>query len=396
MLLAHSLLIVGNLALLVPIGVFSVEVAAALLPAPRRSAAPLVRPTVAVIVPAHDEAAGISETVTALRRQLQAEDRLLVVADNCSDDTASLARLAGAEVVVRTDPGRRGKGFALDFGVRHLAEAPPDVVLVVDADCRLSPGSVDHMARAAAEGRPAQALYLMSAPSGSDIRVRVAELAFLVKNQVRPAGLKRLGFGCQLTGSGMAFPWSIIRSANLAHGSLVEDMQLGVELALAGTPARFCPEARVDSEFPQTAAGIASQRSRWEEGHIGMIAKALRLLPRTIRNPGALALTLDILVPPLTLLLVLAALGFVATAILTVALGLPAGALWLALINGLLLGAACLAAWYAFGRQALPARAIFGVLPYVLGKLGFYGRLAGGKRSSGWIRTDRDRRKDVP
>ncbi len=394
MLVANVLLILGNLAVLVPVGVFAVEVAASLLPARRRSAALSARPTVALLVPAHDEAADIEATVSALRTQLSTGDRLLVVADNCSDDTARLAARAGAEVVVRVDPERRGKGFALDYGVRHLSAAPPDVVVIVDADCRLAPGALDHLAAAASSGRPAQALYLMSAPDGADIRLRVAELAFLVKNQVRAAGLQRLGFGCQLTGSGMAFPWSIISAANLGHASIVEDMQLGVDLALAGTPARFCPEARVDSDFPQTASAIATQRSRWEEGHLGMIGGMLRLLPRALRNPGALVLILDVMVPPLTLLFLLCASAFVVTAILTLALGLPSLALWLAFANCLLVAGASFFAWHAFGRRALPARAILGVLPYILGKLGFYRAFAGGKRSGGWIRTDRKRSGD--
>src|SRR5690606_30500033 len=155
------------------------------------------RPAVAVIVPAHQEEDGIGDTVTALRSQLRLDDRLLVVADNCTDRTAILAREAGAEVVERVDPARRGKGFALDFGVRYLAEKPPAVVILVDADCRLAPGAIDHLAaEACASGRPAQGLYLLSAPPDSGIGLQVAELAFLVKNQVRPAGLHRLGLPC--------------------------------------------------------------------------------------------------------------------------------------------------------------------------------------------------------
>jgi len=396
MLLAHTLLILGNLVVLVPVGVFSAEVALSLLPTRKRSATALARPTVAVIVPAHDEAADIRGTVSALRTQLRAGDRLVVVADNCSDDTARLAELAGAEVVVRTDPDRRGKGFALDFGVRHLAAAPPEVVIIVDADCRPSPGSVDHLAAVASTGRPAQALYLMSTPHDADVRVRVAELAFLVKNHVRPAGLQRLGFGCQLTGSGMAFPWPIIRAANLAHGSLVEDMQLGVDLALAGTPAQFCPEARIGSDFPQTATGIASQRSRWEEGHLGMIARALALLPRAIamRNLAAVALLVDIMVPPLTLLLLLSVASLAATALLTVGLGLAPHALGIASLNCLLVGAPMSAAWCGFGRKVLPARELLSVFPYILSKFRLYRALGSGKRSAGWVRTDRKRGGD--
>lgn len=63
-----------------------------------------------------------------------------MVADNCTDDTARLASAAGAEVIERHDALLRGKGYALDFGVRHLAQQPPDVVIVVDADCQVAEG----------------------------------------------------------------------------------------------------------------------------------------------------------------------------------------------------------------------------------------------------------------
>lgn len=391
MVLVFALLALINAVLAMPVAVFTTEILASLLPRrPIRSNA-AKRPSVALIVPAHNEAMNIAGTVAALRRQLQPDDRLIVVADNCSDNTATLAAAAGAEVITRSDPTRRGKGFALDFGVRHLAPRPPEIVIFVDADCLLSPGSIDHLARAAAGGHPAQGLYLMAAPRGSDIRSQVAELAFLIKNQVRPSGLASLGFGCQLTGAGMAFPWSIISTAQLAHGSLVEDMKLGLELALAGTPPRFCPEARIDSVFPQSTAGIASQRSRWEEGHIAMVAMAAKWLPRALatRNWGAVALIFDTMVPPLTLLLLLVGTSFAVTAGLTFGLGLDQGAFWLALANGILLGLASFIAWYRHGRNVLPAHAVMGIFPYMLGKFGLYRALASGKRNDSWIRTDR-------
>ena len=87
-------------------------------------------------------------------------DRLLVVADNCSDDTAALARTAGAEVVERSNAQQRGKGYALDFGVRHLASAAPDVMIIVDADCQVGEGSIERLANCCIDsGRPTQALY---------------------------------------------------------------------------------------------------------------------------------------------------------------------------------------------------------------------------------------------
>src|SRR4051812_30963422 len=130
----------------VPAAIVSLEIAAAL---PGRahsdtSVSPfagktVARPSIAVLVPAHDEHDTISSSITALLGQLHRGDRLLVVADNCSDDTAALARQAGAEVIERHDLVRRGKGFALDFGVEHLARDPREIVVIVDADVKPAP-----------------------------------------------------------------------------------------------------------------------------------------------------------------------------------------------------------------------------------------------------------------
>lgn len=389
------LLVVINLWLLFPVAIFAIEIFASLLPARDRAVvSDGDRPDVAILVPAHQEESGIAATVMALRGQLRPGDRLLVVADNCTDGTAALARAAGAEVVERHDPDRRGKGYALDFGVRHLEQAPVPVVIVVDADCTLTPGSVDRLAgEVAASGRPVQGLYLMTAPPDGGLNFQVAEFAFLIKNRVRPAGLHRLGLPCHLTGSGMAFPWETIRTANLAHASLVEDMKLGLDLALSGQPPLYCGNAGIDSFFPYTTAGAATQRSRWEEGHVGMIALAIRSLPAAIaaRSLKALALALDILVPPLTLLILLIIGAFVITAAVTWLFGLPGLALYISMASLLLFGLSAFVAWFAYGRDVLSPRALMKVVPYLFSKLKLYGSMATGRRSKGWVRTDRKR-----
>ncbi len=393
MVLVLIVFVLANMALLVPVAIFATEVLASLtserLP---EESANNHRPSVAIIVPAHEEADGIGKTVAALISQLRPGDRLLVVADNCTDETARRAREAGAEVVERSDPIRRGKGYALDFGVRHMERSPSPIVIIIDADCTMEAGAVDRLAAAAAAtGRPVQGRNLMTVPPEGRLDLQVAEFAFLVKNLVRPTGLSRLGLPCHLTGTGMALPWHIVRNADLAHASLVEDMKLGLDLAFAGTPAFYSDSARINSYFPYSDAGAASQRSRWEEGHVGMIALALRHLPSAIaaRNIGAIALALDIVVPPLTLLVLLISSTFMITGIATFTLGLPSIALWISAATLIILAVATLVAWYCYGRKALPARSLLRVVPYILGKLKLYRGLASGARSGSWIRTDR-------
>jgi cellulose synthase/poly-beta-1,6-N-acetylglucosamine synthase-like glycosyltransferase len=350
------------------------------------------RRRIAVLVPAHDESVGIIPTLEDIKAQLHAGDLVLVVADNCTDDTAEIARMAGAVVVERFDDSRIGKGYALDTGIRHLEDYPPDFLIMVDADCRLGDGAIDQLVSGCATtGRPAQALYLMTASDQSRVDRQIAEFAWRVKNWARPLGLAALGLPCQLMGTGMAFPWEVIRSANLASGALVEDLKLGLELAAAGHPPLFCPSAHVTSQFAVTAQGADAQRRRWEQGHLGTIftmGPRLLCIAITQRNVALLALALDLAVPPLSLLTILLVLMFI-TASLAAVSGMGFAALFLT--------ASCLAgfatsvvlAWRSYGRDVLPPRAVLSLPRYILGKLNIYHQAVIGKGSSEWVRTDR-------
>ena len=208
---------------------------------------------VAVVIPAHNEAALISGTVQALRERVAPATRILVVADNCSDATGELASAAGAEVIERNDPARRGKGFALAFARDFLASAPPDAVFILDADCAVSSGSVEAMAsRAAAIGEPVQSVNLLTAPAGASPMVLVSNFAMIIKNLVRARGLYRLGGGITLFGTGMAFPWAVFARAELATAEPVEDLRLALVLAQQGSRVHLWEDLKVTSD----AAGI--------------------------------------------------------------------------------------------------------------------------------------------
>ena len=382
----------------VPVCVLFVELAAAALrretphnPETTARAEP-GRAAFAVLMPAHDEAVGIAAAIEAVRVQLGPRDRLLVVADNCRDATAAIARAAGAEVIERNDALRRGKGYALDHGVRWLERSPPAVVVIIDADCIVAPGALALLAqRCVATTRPVQALYLMHALPGSGLGLRVAAFAWVVKNKLRPIGGAALGWPCQLTGTGMAFPWALIVNAPLASGHLVEDMELGIALARAGAAPVFCPQAFVSSVFPSDAAGALAQRTRWEHGHLSVLASTgPRLLAQALmRRDGALvALSLDLMVPPL--------------AALALALGaaLMFGAAWwglasdvrpfaLALFAFALFGAGVAMAWWRGGRHLVSLRELLALPLYVAAKIPMYVRLFT-KRQVEWVRTKRD------
>jgi cellulose synthase/poly-beta-1,6-N-acetylglucosamine synthase-like glycosyltransferase len=382
----------------VPLGLMSlmlfVECVAALLPAASRvgdSSQP--RPSAGVIMPAHDEAAVIGETVAKVLAELGPDDRLVVVADNCSDTTAEIARAGGAEVVERRDAERRGKGYALAAGHAHLVPAPPEVTIVVDADCHPEPGSLETLARQAiATGRPAQSRYDMAVPEGGGVRSAISSLAFAIRGRVRGRGLARLGLPCTLGGTGMAWPWALVGADDLATGDIVEDMRLSVDLTTRGSGPYYCPQATVSSVLPAQDGAEASQRTRWEHGSLSTILSSVpRMVGRAVRRLDLrlLAAAIDQAILPLSLLVVadVLAAGAAATAwaigwssiwpfiCLAVALGLT--------VVGVGIG------WARFERHRIPARQLLAAPLYVAWKLPMYFSFVV-RRQRAWVRTERD------
>jgi cellulose synthase/poly-beta-1,6-N-acetylglucosamine synthase-like glycosyltransferase len=266
----------------------------------------------AVVVPAHNERGAITEAVRAIRLQLNPADRVLVVADNCSDETAKLAAAAGADTIERTDQVHIGKGYALDFGISHLeAGTAPDVVVFMDADCIAAPGCISRLVNMVSDsGRPVQGKYLMHASSPTTA-ARLAEFTYKIKNDVRPTGGSRFGFPSLLHGTAMALPWDLIRRSSLATGNITEDLKLAIDLSLLGFPPLYCPIARCDSDFPESESGMATQQTRWQHGYFAslfeygprLVAKAL-----TSADWKLFVIAVDLSVPPLSLMLAVTAL----------------------------------------------------------------------------------------
>lgn len=377
----------------IPAAMLALECAAALLPARRYPQAAITRrPRIAVLMAAHNEASGIASSIQSVLPQLCAQDRLLVVADNCGDDTAQVASSLGAQVVERSGEKRAGKSYALEYGLGFLSVDAPEVVIVLDADCRALPGSIDALARATIiSGQPIQSAYLMEPPTHPAPRDLISAFALLVKNFVRPFGLQQLGAPCWLTGSGMAFPWSVANRLPKASGRLAEDMWMTVELAKEGITTMFCSQARVLGELPGNADAAKAQRTRWEHGHLETIlGQGWRLFHAAFaqKNFGLLALGLDLLVPPLSLF-VLVWFAILTTTIFAAVVGFSRAPVQVTIASGALLLFAIGAAWARYGRSTLPFKTLL-FIPFYLGaKLPIYLMFLW-KRQTTWVRTGRD------
>lgn len=350
-------------------------------------------PRIAVVVPAHNETKMLAQLLATVLPQLRRQDRVVVVADNCTDDTADVGMKAGAEVLVRDDAQRRGKGFALDYGVAHLAQSgAPDVVIFIDADCEVAPGAIGKLAKLAhATTRPVQARYALNAPPSAGLGARVSAFAVRLKNHVRPLGNLGLAAPCSLNGSGMAFPWPVLSGVQLATSNIVEDLALGIDLTLAGRPPLYCPEALVTSPLPSSDTGHQVQRKRWEQGHLSTIAQMLpRLLLSAImrRSWICLATALDLFVVPLTLL-VFAQIACFAVGACFHALGGSAIPVLIQCASLCLTASAIVMAWWTSGRDLLAGSDVLYIPMYMLRKVPMYVSLIVGRRV-GWVRSDRE------
>ena len=219
------------------------------------------RGTYKILIPAHNEAGIIKKTLSALIQQGIAVGDIIVVADNCMDATANLAKDFGVTVLERMSDENKGKGFALDHGICYLKDNSfPDVLIILDADCEMSKASIIKSVNSVMlNDRPVQVTNLMRVVNKKSFSQRIAGFAWLVKNKVRPIAVNKVGLPVTLTGTGMVFPWYVISTVNIAHGSIVEDMQLGIDCALDGFAPLFCEQAIVYSDFPEKVEAEKTQ-----------------------------------------------------------------------------------------------------------------------------------------
>ncbi|MBE9043168.1 glycosyltransferase family 2 protein [Pleurocapsales cyanobacterium LEGE 10410] len=350
-------------------------------------------PKTAILIPAHNEAMVIGSTLESLLSQVENPKSIVVVADNCNDQTAAIARQLGVTVIERSNDQQRGKGYALDYGLRFLHENPPEIVILIDADCYVGSQTIERLSEeAVVTDQPVQALYLLEKPPNPTAINLISEFAFKVKNLVRPIGLDRLGLPCLLTGTGMAFPWSVLQDVSLASDNIVEDMQLGIDLAIAGHLPRFCSEAKVIGVFPQQEKLAQTQRKRWEHGHLKTLFNQVPRLfwgALTSRQWKLLGLGLELSIPPVSLMVMLWGISFVVTMLCTI-LGLSS---WLPAILLTIAGASLLmaiaSAWTKYGSQEVPASTFLLIPLYLLKKIPLYlGFLL--RPQNQWVRTERD------
>lgn len=348
-------------------------------------------PTFAVLMPAHNEETVIADAVRSVAAVAYPAERrrIVVVADNCTDGTAAVARGAGAEVYERHDEEQRAKGFALRWLLERMEADGQrfDAYLVVDADSALSPNFLTLMAGALARGAEvAQGQYRVANDNGA-WTAGLRAVAFALFNHLRPLGRSVFGWSAGLKGNGMCFSRSVIERFGWGSHSLAEDAEYHALLVSHGVRVVYVPAAVVSSEMPTSLRQAHVQQARWERGRLDLIrlcaGPLLRRFARS-RDLAALDAAIEIALPPLSLLMG-AALGcLAAAALLRWELGLLGAVTLVALL--------LLHVWIGAALAELSGRAYLSLLRaplYIAWKCWVYLAALAGRGGGPWVRTER-------
>ncbi len=342
-----------------------------------------------ILMPAHNEALVINDVLTSLKSEIGSLSNVIVIADNCCDNTADIARKLGATVIERFNDQYKGKGYALDAGLTAISDALPQTIVVLDADCYCSGDSFSQLVLSSQQtDNVVQALYLMKSPDSASVTTRVAEFAWLVKNQIRATALTHLGINCQLQGSGMAFPSRVFDQVSFASGSIVEDLELGLKLTACNESIRLNIASKVISYFPTSTSGSQAQRTRWEHGHLASI----RTLPQAAihalfqKRIRALFSILDAMLPPTVLWTLIVASSCLLTALISIT-GYPTAFSFCLLSLVLILGGLSIC-WYTHGRTIITCKDTKDIISFFFNKINLYKSFIS-QRQQEWIKTDR-------
>jgi len=284
----------------------------------------------AAVIPAHDEEDIVAETIASLREAAypRSSVEIFVIADNCTDGTATAAREAGATVYIRTDPSRRGKGFALAWAFDHLPIADFDALAVIDADCLVESNFFSACNRELERGGRALQVFDGLANPDETMLTRLIAVTNVMKNLIYSGGKTILGLSPPLMGTGMVFTTELLSSVPWKAFSLSEDVEQTFHLLEAGERVRFVPDAKVLAQEASRLRQAFSQRRRWAPGRAALASRARSAVATGLRRRDLRLIDagISILMPTYsmlmnwTLLLIVASLPLLSSAPLVAAL----------------------------------------------------------------------------
>ncbi|NWJ45881.1 MAG: glycosyltransferase family 2 protein [Chloroflexi bacterium] len=358
-------------------------------------------PNLVIMIPAHDEALTLPATLQhfnmlSLDRAGKVKPRIVVIADNCTDNTAELAREVGVEVYERFDTENRGKGHALRWAFEKLPQDFPAYEAVVIFDADTVPHAEFMIEAAAAYSRGVsvmQGRYDVLDPHET-WRSSLTYVAFALFNHVRPLGRAVLKLSDGLKGNGMLISRKVLEKLPWNAYSLVEDIEYTSRLVQADMKVEYVPEAKLYGQAAASSKQALSQRLRWEGGRGAQARKDIPGLLKTAllkRNVAAFDRAMDLIIPPLGLLVAL----LIFSSLLNMLAWLLVGGAWLGWtlsLFGLSLVGIIIFVLGGLLVARVPARAYLALARapfYIAWKLWVYVILVTRRLPSEWVRTER-------
>jgi len=225
----------------------------------------------ALVTAAHNEEKVIGHIIDSLANLNYPRNMydIIIVADNCTDRTAEIARKKNAIVFERYDGVNRGKGYALDWVFKKLLNRDNryDAVCVFDADNLVTQDFLIHMNQKLCEGHKVIQGYVDSKnPFDSWISCSYS-IAFWISNRLFQLPRYYLGLSCGLCGTGFCIDVDLLKEIGWGTSSLTEDLEFTMKLALNNYKVAWAHEAVVYDEKPLTLKQSWKQRKRWMQGH---------------------------------------------------------------------------------------------------------------------------------
>ena len=240
------------------------------------------------IIPAHNEEAVVGNLIESLKNQTYNKELydIYVIADNCTDNTARIAREAGAIVYERFDETKKTKGYALNWFLQQkIAEdAPYDAFFVFDADNIVDKNFIKNMNKKLCQGEDVVQGYRdIKNPSDNWITAGYA-IFYWQMHRFYHLARYNIGLSPLLNGTGFMVRFDVIKPQGWDTETLTEDIEFSLKRIIKGKRLGWATDAIVYDEQPTGFRQSWSQRSRWTVGHIQCIQKYTKELAKAAKE----------------------------------------------------------------------------------------------------------------